>query len=488
MLHKLKRMIERFLKTPPVTAMFLAVFIIFAIIMYWSTIERQNSFMTNQVYFGEKAALNARQAVENALSNRKRFVTLFVEDNIELIRYLIEEPDNEELFLLIKNQLSRYIPGLFTVNVTNDDAELLISDFEGFTGKVCLSDVKNYADTGHQLLRVHPNHILYHYDILQRFESKAKDYIFFASFGLGEIQKALQYSSLEGHQLLLIRETPSALIEVTEKGARNVIKDRLDFRLTDDEMSRILSKTKIEGTHWYVLDIINHELINAFNKKLINQNVIIFFIFTLLLVFVRYLVVSSILKQSKRIHELNQGLKGLLLIDTLTGLYNKDFLGKQLDKEWSRALRDKQTITVLLIDIDHFKLYNDNYGHLQGDQCLKRVAHIIEEIFQRKNDFASRFGGEEFCVVLNDSSADNPKELLRKAHKSLKQNRIEHALSPTKPYVTFSIGVASAVPDYNTSPKSLIEQADKALYEAKASGRNKTVFSKLQESVLVLAE
>lgn len=488
MLLALKTMLYRFKKSPPVSVMFLSVFIIFALIMFWSTIERQNSFLASQSYLAEKATVNAQLAVENALNNRRQFITLFVEDNIELIRYLVSEPDNDELFLTIKNQLSRYIPGLFTINVINDTNELLITDFDGFTGNVCLNDIKTYSKTGQHALRVHPNHILYHYDMLQRFEINEKKYIFLASFGLNELQKALQYSSPEGHQLLIIREMPEALIEVTETGGRHTLKGRTDFRLTNDENSRILSKTKISDSHWYAVDMVSHDLVNVFNTKLITQNVIIFFIFTLLLLVVRYFVISNILRQNKKIHQLNKDLKALLLVDTLTGLYNKDYLGKQLDKEWSRAMRDKQVITVCLIDIDHFKLYNDTYGHLQGDKCLQRVAQIIKNLFQRKNDFAARFGGEEFCVVLNDSSAENPKELLIKAHKALKDSQLEHAMSPTQPYVTFSIGVASAIPDCTQSPQSLLEEADKALYEAKASGRNKTVFSKAEKSTLALVE
>ncbi|MDH5517995.1 MAG: GGDEF domain-containing protein [Gammaproteobacteria bacterium] len=468
--------------------MFLSVFIIFAAIMFWSTIERQNSFLANQTYLAEKATLNAQQAVENVIRNRRQFVALFVEDNIEMIRFLVNQPENDNLYVLIKNKLARYMQGLFTINVTNDTNELLITDFDGFTGNVCLNDIKAYAETGQHSLRVHPNHILYHYDILHKFEIKGHDYIFFASFGLGELQKALQYSSPEGHQLILIRETPRYLIEIGESGGRNAIEARTDFRLTDDEMSRILSRTKIQDSHWYVVDIVNNDLLTEFSRKLINQNVIIFFIFTLLLVVVRYLIVSNILKKSKKIHELNKELKALLLVDTLTGLYNKDYLGKQLDKEWSRAMRDKKVMTVCLIDIDHFKLYNDNYGHLQGDQCLQRVARIIKKVFQRKNDFAARFGGEEFCVVLNDSSAENPQELLSKAHESLKENQLEHAMSPTQPYVTFSIGVASVIPDCTNSPQALLDRADKALYEAKASGRNKTVYSQLSNNELIFAE
>jgi len=471
-----KNFLQKLSQRPPVTGLFFSVFLIFAAIMIWSTIERKNSFIENQHYIGKRAAINAREAVENAIFSRKRYVGLFVEDNIELIRYLIDDPDNEELFEVIKQKLSRYIPDLFTINITNNQAELLIDDFDGFTGPVCLSDVLDYANTGYHKSKVHPNHILYHYDILHRFNKSAKEYIFFVSFGLGEIQNALKYSSPEGHKLMLVRENPEPLIEITDTGGRDTIENRLDFRMTESELSRVLSRTEVDDSDWLVLDMIDHIQIKAFTDKLIFQNIIVFTIFTFLLIIVRYFIVSNILKQSQKIHDLNDSLKKLLVKDGLTGLYNKGYLEAQLHKEWSRALRDKKKITVMLIDIDHFKLYNDNYGHIQGDKCLQQVSSVLRETFQRENDFAARFGGEEFCVVLNDSSAECPEKLVEIFHKHLKESDIKHEFSATASYITCCIGVATIVPDHSSSPEKLLQQADECLYKAKNTGRNKTVF------------
>ena len=473
----IKSVLARYSEKPPVTGLFFIVFIIFAVIMIWSTVERQHSFMTNQVYFGEKAAVNARDAVQAALSNRKRFVQLFVEDKIELISVLVADPENEQLFNYIKQGLLRYIPDLFTINLTNDQGQLLISDFEGFTGPMCLNDVMVFSESGHHLSKVHPNHILYHYDVLERFEIKEKEYVFFASFGLNEIAKALKHASPEGHKLILVRDVDSNyLIEISELGSRDKIKDRVDFRMTNEELSRVLSKTKVKGTQWVVLDTIEESQVELFNAGLIKQNIIVFFIFTLLLIIVRYFIVAKILKQSRKIQVLNQGLQELVLVDGLTGLYNKGYLNSQLEKEWSRALRDKKEITVMLIDIDHFKLYNDNYGHVQGDKCLQEVALVIKEVFQRENDFVSRFGGEEFCVVLNDQSAENPAELASKVHALLKERKITHEFSPTAPHVTISIGVASIVPNIEMVSEWLVNKADRALYKAKHEGRNTTCY------------
>lgn len=480
MLGKFRDILAGYTEKPPVTGLFASVFIIFAAIMFWSTVERQDRFLTDQVYFGEKAAINASDAVQVALRNRKRFVELFVEDKMDLIRLLVEDPENEQLFEHIKQELSRYIPDLFTINVTNNKAQLLVTDFEGFTGNMCIADVMAFAETGLHLTRVHPNHILYHYDSLERFEIKDKSFIFFASFGLNEIENALKHASPEGHQLILSRALDdSYLIEVSKLGSRDKIEGRMDFRMNDEEKSRILSKTTIDGTQWVVLDVLDKEKVESFNRDLIKLNIIVFIIFTLILAIVRFFIVTKLIRQSRKIHDLNDGLKALLIVDGLTGLYNKGYLEDQLTKEWSRALRDGQEMTVLLIDIDHFKLYNDNYGHIQGDKCLQAVALIIMETFQRENDFASRFGGEEFCVVLNDRSALAPLALSNKVHELLKEKNIEHKFSPTADYVTFSIGIATAVPSHEYSPEWLVNKADQALYKAKHSGRNMSVHDNL---------
>lgn len=474
-----KGVLAKYSEKPPVTGLFFIVFMIFAMIMIWSTVERQRSFMTNQLYFGEKAAANASDAVQAALSNRKRFVQLFVEDKIEIINVLVADPENEQLFNYIKQGLLRYIPDLFTINLTNDQGQLLVSDFEGFTGGMCLNDIELFSESGRHSPRVHPNHVLYHYDVLERFEFKEKEYVFFASFGLNEIAKALKHASPKGHKLILARDIDSDyLIEVSELGSRDKIKDRVDFRMTDEELSRVLSKTKIENTQWTVLDVIEESQVELFNVGLIKQNIIVFFIFTLLLIIVRYFIVAKILRQSRRIQNLNQDLQELVLIDGLTGLYNKSYLNTQLEKEWSRALRDKKKITVMLIDIDHFKLYNDNYGHVEGDKCLQEVALVIMETFQRENDFVSRFGGEEFCVVLNDQSADAPApaELASKVHTLLKERNIAHEFSPTAPHVTISIGIASVVPNIEVISEWVVNKADGALYKAKHEGRNTTCY------------
>ena len=158
--------------------------------------------------------------------------------------------------------------------------------------------------------------------------------------------------------------------------------------------------------------------------------------------------------------------------DGLTGIFNRRKFDTVLAAEWNRALRSGQPIAVMLLDIDFFKLYNDNYGHLSGDECLKAVAQTLSAALQRATDFAARYGGEEFVIVLSDTEPEKALLVAEKIRQAIADLRIEHLYSTAAPHITVSLGVASTVPIRNMDYNILLEIADNALYEAKQSGRN----------------
>jgi diguanylate cyclase (GGDEF)-like protein len=170
----------------------------------------------------------------------------------------------------------------------------------------------------------------------------------------------------------------------------------------------------------------------------------------------------------------NKDLSKLSHIDSLTGVSNRRNFDRVLNDEWKRGARHQQPIALLMIDVDHFKQFNDQHGHVAGDICLTAVAATLEQQLKRAGDLLSRYGGEEFCIILPNTSegADVVAETCREAIEKL---AIE--LGPDNPpvHVTISIGVAHAVPQVDRSPKCLLELADKALYKAKQSGRNRIV-------------
>lgn len=172
----------------------------------------------------------------------------------------------------------------------------------------------------------------------------------------------------------------------------------------------------------------------------------------------------------------NIELQRLSSLDGLTGIANRRCFDETIKKEWSRSTRMpcEVEISMIIIDIDHFKTYNDGYGHQSGDDCLKKVAWLLSECTTRASDLVARYGGEEFVAILVGTDSAGAMIVAKKIHDSLKQQAIKHEYSETANIVTVSMGVATMIPSQDNKPEQLIEAADKALYEAKDSGRNQT--------------
>lgn len=166
-------------------------------------------------------------------------------------------------------------------------------------------------------------------------------------------------------------------------------------------------------------------------------------------------------------------LSKLAMLDGLTGLPNRRAFDDQFEREWRRALRNGTEICLIMIDIDHFKQYNDAYGHLDGDGCLKLIASALEKRLDRPGDFVARYGGEEFVCLLPETSAQGGGVMAEKLRAAVQELGIPHQTSPTAPSVTISLGVACAVPGPSDTPEQLFDGADRLLYRAKREGRNR---------------
>ncbi len=168
-----------------------------------------------------------------------------------------------------------------------------------------------------------------------------------------------------------------------------------------------------------------------------------------------------------------QRLESLSVTDGLTGIANRRYFDDFLRAEWLRSKREGGNIGLIMLDIDHFKAFNDQYGHLDGDHCLRKVAKAIKEQAQRPRDLVARFGGEEFAVVLPSIQFEGIKVVAERIQSALASLSIPHEASDTSPVVTVSMGLAWAEPSSADSMESLIEAADEALYAAKSGGRNR---------------
>ncbi|MGR9074295.1 MAG: diguanylate cyclase [Gammaproteobacteria bacterium] len=164
-------------------------------------------------------------------------------------------------------------------------------------------------------------------------------------------------------------------------------------------------------------------------------------------------------------------------IDGLTNIPNRRRFDEFLNNEWRRCARLKLPVSLAFIDIDHFKLLNDNYGHHAGDECLIKVASLLNALLKRPCDLCARFGGDEFSLVFGETTLEHSLRLIDKLLHDLRELRIPNESAPTGPIVTVSIGAAAIYPDAHNHERDLIKAADNQLYLAKVGGRNRVAFN-----------
>ena len=177
----------------------------------------------------------------------------------------------------------------------------------------------------------------------------------------------------------------------------------------------------------------------------------------------------------EKLQQSNYELQKLVLHDPLTQVYNRPYFNQQILQEWKRLQRIPSPLSVILCDIDYFKLYEETYGHQQRDKCLKQIALAIENSVNRPADFVACFEGEKFIVVLPYTPIEGAKTVAESIQKNIRQLKIPHVNSPVDPYLTVSFGIASTIPVSKKNPELLIAAADQALYLAKTQGRNQIV-------------
>ncbi len=165
----------------------------------------------------------------------------------------------------------------------------------------------------------------------------------------------------------------------------------------------------------------------------------------------------------------------LATIDGLTGIFNRRHFDELFTQEWQRSRRSGSLLSILLMDIDYFKLFNDNYGHGAGDDCLRKVAGCLSGRLERATDIVARYGGEEFVCLLPETNRDGARHIGERLRSCIAALKIPHAHSPSADHITISIGGATIKPEKTTSPQDLLNLSDQRLYEAKRLGRNRLV-------------
>ena len=181
---------------------------------------------------------------------------------------------------------------------------------------------------------------------------------------------------------------------------------------------------------------------------------------------------ASLQERGRQLESVNVQLERISNYDGLTAIPNRRYFEHFYDLEWRRALRENKWITLIMIDVDFFKAYNDRHGHLAGDECLKKIAQALQMV-NRASDLVSRYGGEEFVAVLSGTDRDGARMIAERMRARVEGLQLVHGDSSVAPHVTVSLGFAAQIPEASATPGDLLLKADQALYLAKSTGRNR---------------
>jgi diguanylate cyclase (GGDEF)-like protein len=170
-------------------------------------------------------------------------------------------------------------------------------------------------------------------------------------------------------------------------------------------------------------------------------------------------------------------LEKMAMLDSLTGIPNRRRFNEVLEQEWRRCMRDNVPLSLIVVDVDHFKAFNDSYGHTAGDEVLRRIASTLQTSVRRPGDFVARYGGEEFVMLLPGIDSEGARLLAEHARADIEAEHIPHAISDAAPWITISLGGATRIPQENGEIAELFCLADTWLYEAKHGGRNRVAWA-----------
>jgi diguanylate cyclase (GGDEF)-like protein/PAS domain S-box-containing protein len=269
-------------------------------------------------------------------------------------------------------------------------------------------------------------------------------------------------------KILNLPPIPEDVIGMTHVGFFNLGKSEfIEGDLIEERIKDIVSsRKKVLGEEWQLNDgsIISRDAIPIF----INDE------------FDGYLWQFKDITEQRRIE---QALKEASVIDGLTKIANRRFFDETVLLEWGRCSRNSKPLTLIMLDIDCFKNYNDTYGHQRGDECLIKVAQTIKQTIQRPSDIVFRYGGEEFAVILPETHQDGGRRTAEKIRMAIEELEIPHITSSVSSFVTCSLGVATVIPSRFSTPEEVIRMADNALYSSKHSGRNCVSLYQREESL-----
>ncbi|MGB5974408.1 MAG: diguanylate cyclase, partial [Nodosilinea sp.] len=275
----------------------------------------------------------------------------------------------------------------------------------------------------------------------------------------------------DGHVLNLISGDETGLYSSSD-GARQSIYRKLSRELADQSMQfvRQALDTGVQQRYEHAVDLDDERRYEESRVVPINASEAL-------------IIVRDVTKRkqaeavqadlNQKLKRLNAELNRLATVDGLTEIANRRSFDQALDLEWQRARRRQKPLGLIFCDIDYFKPYNDNYGHLAGDHCLREVAQVLSSVVRRPGDLAARYGGEEFVLLLPNTTLEGAVEVVENVQAAIARRSLPHACSRVAEVITLSFGVMCHRPSVEEhSPRELVHRTDLALYRAKAQGRN----------------
>ncbi len=448
-------------------------------VMSTSAYFRINDFKNYQTAIADRAIKVTSNGVAQLLKERVRHVKLLIADQVDYIRLYSE--NSKSLFIRDKltDQIENYFPSYVGFVIVSHKNNLIVEGLSKDVGKICFEKVKNINPDKIESV-IHVNTKELHYDIASPWGNKKSGGVFIMSFKVNDIVNLLKYAQPHLHELIITSKSPNE-IYMTAEGSQDRIKRTIN-KLIPEELERIISSSEIEKTEWQLIEMRSKTLFSKYNQKVYFQTGFVIVLFCILLyVALRIIfteekkraVIEKKLRDSKdNLLTANIELKKVAVTDVVTGISSRRSFDDRIKQEISRGQRNEEPLAVIMADIDHFKLYNDTFGHTKGDESLYQVAQAMKGVLKRPTDFVARYGGEEFVILLVNTQKSGAKIIADEIRNAVLDLKIPHS-SGDEEFVTLSLGISVAENPYsNMTTKHLVEQADKALYQAKDNGRN----------------
>ncbi len=417
-----------------------------------------------------------QKTVSGVIARNQSVLNAFFSARGAQLQRLAKHPDEQELTSLA-DRLSEIVPSMFAMNLMNPDGEFVISNFDGKVDEICRADTRLALLHAKYLHRLHPNNLGMHYDTFYPFKVDGRQYMVMVSIRIRELRRILTLASASAVRVYI--RSPLTDDSSVWVGAKGILDDAQRANI---QKATLKESLPLSDSDMKVVALVDPAHLDSMNQKRLTS-ILPIGLMAFVVISVMWLIVMRIaaiqVRQQKELRQLHAELKARNIAltdqartDVLTGLNNRGYFDQRLNEAWFQAARRGASLSLILFDIDHFKRWNDTYGHSVGDEVLKMVAGKLRAQIRRHGDLVARYGGEEFVALLPDTDVDAACQLAESLRASVEALEMP---APITGRVTISLGVVATVPDPAHEPASLVGQADILLYKAKSLGRNRAI-------------